>query len=612
MGQDTRGQGGGVGRLNPHHGRRGLLLSPVLRAACLSLALAACARTEPQKPPPVSAAVDVRLIAFNDFHGYIDPPGDQVQAPRRQGGTVALPVGGAAYLAGGIAALKAGHPRSIVVAAGDLVGASPLDSGLFHDEPAIEALNRMGLEFSSVGNHEFDRGRAELLRKQNGGCYPDGTPGRDTCIDGPFTGAAFRYLAANVVDTASGKTLLPPYAIKTLEAGDGRKLSIAFIGLVLKNTPTMVTPSGVAGLSFTDEAAAANALLPQLHAQGVNAVVVLIHQGGTNDGSYNDKSCPGLRGDILPVVDGLDPAIRVIVSAHTHQAYNCRYAGRLLTSAGSYGRFLTAIDLRMSAEDGSILDAGADNIPVVNDKQAVADSAAYAPFPADTGVAALVAHYDALTAPITGRVVGGLTADLTRAPLTDSASARASGETTLGEVVADSELEATRAQGAVAALINPGGVRADLLSAQISAGEKPGEVTYGEAYNVLPFGNHLVTLTLSGTQLYALLAEQWGRKGVRMLQVSGGLSYAWDDSRPVEAGKIVPGSLKIDGKPVQPDASYRITVVDFLASGGDGYTTLTEGTQSVRSGLDIEAFTAYLQRHSPIAAPADRVVRVDR
>jgi len=598
---------------------------PILRAACLTLALTACAGNAPvdstptaavsaSMPAPAADSVDVRLIAFNDFHGYIDPPGDQLKAPGREGGSVSLPLGGAAVLAGAIEALKAGHPRNVVVAAGDLVGASPLSSGLFHDEPTIEALNQMGLELSSVGNHEFDQGRIELQRKQNGGCYPGGIRGRDTCVDGEFSGAAFHYLAANVIDTASGQTLFPPYEIKTLDSGEGHKISIAFVGLVLKATPGMVTPTGVAGLSFTDEAAAANALLSQIHAQGVNAVVILIHQGGATEGAYNDKSCPGLHGDILPVIDRLDPAFRVIVSAHTHQAYNCRYAGRLLTSAGSYGRYLTAIDLRLSTQDGGIVAASADNLAVVNDQQNIADPASYPVFPADPGVAALVARYDALSAPITGRVVGSVVADITRAPLADPASARPSGESALGELVADSELSATRGHGAVAALINSGGVRADLLFAQNSAGGKPGEITYGEAYKVLPFGDHLVTMTLTGEQLYAVLAEQWGKKGqVKMLQVSRGFSFAWDDSRRAESGKIVPGSLKINGKLVRAHARYRITVDDFLASGGDGYTSLTKGRDMVKSAIDIDAFAAYLQQNSPIAAPLpDRVVRLDR
>jgi 5'-nucleotidase len=561
----------------------------------------------PDRPPEVA----LRLIAFNDFHGYLDAPGDRVPVAGPSGASTPQPVGGAATLAGAIAALEAGHPQHLVVAAGDLVGASPLDSGLFHDEPAIEALNAMGLDLSSVGNHEFDQGREELLRKQHGGCYPGGRRGEDTCIDGDFPGAHFHYLAANVVDAASGQTLLPPYEIHTLDTGDGRHLGIAFIGLVLKGTPGMVTPSGVAGLGFTDEAEAANALVPQIRAQGVNAIVVLIHQGGASSGSYNDPACPGLRGDILPILDRLDPAIRVVVSGHTHQAYNCRYGGRLLTSAGSYGRYLTAIDLRLDGRDGSIAGVEATNLAVVDQVPGAEGAAAFAP---DAAVTALVARYDALAAPLSGRVVGRIAADITRTPLLDAHSGRPGGESALGELVADSELAATRGQGAVAAFINSGGVRADLLQGQISAGEQAGEVTYGEAYNVLPFGNHLVTMMLSGAQLYDLLGEQWGAQGqVRMLQVSRGFGYAWDERRPAQGGKVVPGSLRIGGRLVRLDRNYRIAVADFLAAGGDGYATLKAGTQRVSGGLDIDAFAEYLRRASPVRPPeADRVWRVDR
>lgn len=569
-------------------------MSAFPRTLLLCLLLAACA-VQPQTAP----APGLRLIAFNDFHGYLDPPGDPLKLP--QG--VALRAGGAAWLAGAIATLKQGHPRSVVVAGGDLVGASPLNSGLFHDEPTIEALGRMGLELSAVGNHEFDQGRAELLRKQNGGCYPGGTRGRDTCIDGDFAGARYHYLAANVVDRATGNSLFPPYEIKRVDDGRGGKLAVAFVGLVLKQTPTMVSPAGVAGLDFADEAGTANALLPQMRAQGAGAFVVLIHQGGSTEGAYDDQSCPGLRGDILPLLDRLDPAYKVVVSAHTHRAYVCKVNGRLLTSAGSYGRFVTAIDLLFDAE-GAIAEAHADNYAVIDGPQ---DGAPVPVFPAEPDIAALVARYDALAAPLTSRIVGGIAADLTREPLSSG------GQSALGGVVADAELEATRGQGAVAAFINSGGVRADLIAAQLGAGEQPGEITYGEAYQVLPFGDHLVTLTLSGGQLYALLNQQWSRGGQpRLLQVSAGLRYLWDERRAVEAGKVVPGSLRIGGQPVRPEASYRITVVDFLANGGDGFTALKDGTDRTESALDMDAFTAYLRRHAPVAVPADdRVRRID-
>lgn len=560
-----------------------------------ALALAGCTHSQAVESA-ADRGVDVRLIAFNDFHGYLDPPGELLKLPGRDGGTVALSLGGAATLAGAIQSLKAGHPRSVVVAAGDLVGASPLDSGLFHDEPTIEALNDMGLELSSVGNHEFDQGKAELLRKQNGGCRPGGVRGQDTCADGGFGGARFHYLAANVIDQASGKTLFPPYKIKRFDDGRGGRVSIAFIGLVLKGTPAIVAPAGVAGLTFADEADTANALLPELRAKGVNAYVILIHQGGQIDGGYNDQACPGLRGEILGIADRLDPAFGVVVSAHTHRLYNCRYNGRLLTSAGSYGRFLTAIDLRLDRASGAILADQADNIPVVNGQQG--SDPAYPPFPADPQVAALVAEYDARTAPITGRIVGSVAADITRAP-------QPGGESALGELVADSALAATRGQGAVAAFVNAGGVRADLIAAQISSGEQPGQITYGEAYQVLPFGNRLVTVTLTGEQLYAVLAQQWSVKGANLLQVSG-LDYRWDAA----AGKVVAGSLEIDGRPVRGAARYRVTTVDFLLGGGDGFTALKAGTDPVPGGLALDAFTAYLAAHSPVAAPAmDRVTQ---
>jgi 5'-nucleotidase len=562
------------------------------------LALAACAHHEAENAPQ---PLDVRVIAFNDFHGYIDAPGELLKIPGKDGGSVSLSLGAAATLAGAIQSLKTGHPRSVVVAAGDLVGASPLDSGLFHDEPTIEALNQMGLEISSVGNHEFDQGKAELLRKQNGGCFPGdgrggGVRGQDTCADGDFAGARFHYLAANVIDQASGKTLFPPYQIKSFDDGHGGQLPIAFIGLVLKGTPAIVAPAGVAGLSFADEADTANALLPELRAKGVKAYIILIHQGGQIDGTYNDQTCPGLRGEILGIADRLDPAFGVIVSAHTHRTYNCRYQGRLLTSAGSYGRFLTAIDLRLDPGSGAIVSDQAENIPVVNGQQGAAPD--HPPFPADPQVAALVARYDALTAPITGRIVGSVTGDITRAP-------QSGGESALGELVADSALAATRGQGAIAAFVNAGGVRADLIAAQISSGEQPGQITYGEAYQVLPFGNRLVTVSLTGDQLGAVLAQQWSAKGANLLQVAG-LSYRWDAA----AGQVVPGSLQIDGRPVRGEARYRITTVDFLLGGGDGFTALKAGTDPVPGGLALDAFTAYLAGHSPVAAPAtDRVTR---
>jgi 5'-nucleotidase len=576
-----------------------------LVGAALLLSLGACASIGQLNPfagrPQAST---VRLIAFNDFHGNLDPPAGAIAAPDpvHPGQNVPLSAGGAAYLATLVKRLQAGNPLNAVVAAGDLVSASPLDSALFHDEPSIEVLNALGLEYSSVGNHEFDHGREELLRLQNGGCLATGERGKDTCVNGGFAGARFRYLAANVRDRSSGKTLFPPYAIKTLEAGHGVQLKLAFIGLVLRDTPAMVRPEGVAGLEFSDEAASANALLPELRAQNVDAIVVLIHQGGATDGSYNDKTCPGLRGDILPIVDALDPAIRVVVSAHTHRAYVCERAGKLLTSAGSYGRYLTELELRIDPAAHRVLNAGADNLAVINDLAGSPDAAIYPPLEQDGAVAALVARYDALAAPLAERVVGRISADLTR-------ETNAAGESALGDLVADIMLSATgpRAQGGAAiAFTNAGGLRQDL---QFSRHAK-GAVTYNDLYTVLPFGNALVTLDLTGAQIKAVLEQQsFDDPQKRFLQVSRGFSYAWSTLAPA-GSHVDPRSLRLNGRPIDPGRSYRVTVNEFIAQGGDGFTVFAQGQGRQIGRRELDAALDYLKSHSPIAPrKADRIVR---
>ena len=304
----------------------------------VAVMLAACAGPATDVPAP-PAMRTVKLVAFNDFHGNLETPlgGVAERDPADPSKRTVVPAGGVAYLATLVRELKAKNQDTLVVGAGDIIGASPLVSSLFRDEPTIEAMNLVGLDYTSVGNHEFDRGKSELLRMQNGGCSP---------VDGCFTaagfaGATFRYLAANVIDRSTGRTLFPPYAIRRLPGG----LAIAFIGVVLKGTPSLVRPSGVEGLEFTDEADAVNALLPELRAAGVDAVVVLIHQGAFTTGLYDDHRCPGVVGAILSIVPRIDPSVRLVVSGHTHQAYVCDVDGRTVTSAGFYGRLLTDIDV---------------------------------------------------------------------------------------------------------------------------------------------------------------------------------------------------------------------------------------------------------------------------
>jgi len=572
----------------------GVLLIESL-AAC---ALISCA-SQATDGAGANNTFDVRLIAFNDFHGYINAPDEGLPAPDPQDAsrTVTLAAGGAANFAAQVHRLQTGHPANAVVAAGDLVGASPFDSALFHDEPTIELMNAIGLSLSSVGNHEFDHGREELLRLQNGGCRADGVRGRDTCIGGDFSGAKFHYLAANVVDAATGQPLFSPYEIKTFTALGGRSVRIGFIGLVLKGTASMVLPSGVAGLGFRDEAASANALVPQLQAKGVDTIVLLIHQGGNTSGSFNDHACPDFSGAILPIVDALDPAIRLVVSGHTHQAYICLRGDRLITSAGSYGRLLTAIDLHFDRSSGALLGFDADNFPVIQTQadadQSVGDSIASADDPNDS-IKLSLSRYEKISAPLGQRIVGHLNATLSRTP-------NVAGESELGDVVADSMLDAAHADGAVIAFTNSGGLRQDLRPQS-----ENGAITYAQVFASLPFGNALVTMNLSGAQIKALLRQQRSFPQFRPLQISRGFSYAWS------GGKLVDSSVKLNGEILADDRPYRVVVNEFLAEGGDGFRVLKQGEKRRELGHDLDAALAYFSAHSPLtAAPQNRISCVD-
>ena len=568
-------------------------------------------------------AVQLSLIGLNDFHGNLQPPSGSVVV--KDSANVAgtrVSAGGAAYMASLIAGIKAQNPgNTLVVAAGDMIGASPLSSGLFHDEPSIDALSLMGLDITSVGNHEFDKGRDELLRMQNGGCLPksaDGTRGVigvDTCMNnGSFAGAKFQYLAANVIDQKTGATLFPAYSIKTV-AG----VKVGFIGLTLKDTPSVVTPAGVAGLQFVDEVTTVNQLVPTLKAQGVAAIVVLVHQGGATTAALaNDKTCPGFTGEIVAIADKLDPAIDVIVSGHTHQEYVClRPDGKLITQTGFYGRIATKIDLTIDPNTRKVIKKEANNLVAVNDV-GVKDSAGVViavPVgttvqPKNTAIDALVQRYVSLTAPITSVVLGTLSGPLDRK--TNSA-----GESTLGDVIADSFLAASSDASygttpAQIAFTNPGGIRADL-----SAGL---QVSFGQLYNVQPFGNYLVTMDLTGEQLQRLLEQQWESPqpaGGRILPPSQGLTYTWDAAKPAGAApktgnRIVAGSLKLNDIAIESTKRYRVTVNNFMASGGDNFTILAGGTNVQQGAIDIDASSAYFKAKGTITAPVlNRINRLN-
>jgi 5'-nucleotidase len=519
-------------------------------------------------------AVDVQLLSINDFHGNLAPPGT-LTLP----GGVRTPAGGAEYLATHIKALRAQNRNTLVVSAGDNIGASPLVSGLFHDEPTIEAFNAMGVDISSVGNHEFDEGSSELLRMQDGGCHPV-----DGCQDGDgFAGADFDYLAANVVDDDSGRTLFRPYEIRRVGG-----VKVGFIGVVLKDTPTIVTPSGVEGLTFGDEADAINKYTAKLKKKGVRAIVVLMHQGDTVGlGQVND--CINPVGPLADIIGRSSKEIDLYLTGHTHQAYNCVIGGKRATSASSFGRVLTDADLRIDRRTGQVVSVAATNSIVTQD---------VAKDPAQTTI---LDRYTAISAPIANRRIGSSTAALTR-------DQNAAGESVLGDIIADSQLAATAPSGfgdAVVAFMNPGGIRTDIDA---------GDITYGEAFAVQPFGNSLVTLTLTGAQIDRVLEQQWDGQGTspKVLQVSNGLTYTWSASGPL-GSRVDPATIKINGVAVDPAGSYRVTVNSFLADGGDGFTELKNGTARLGGAVDLDALAAYLSlpANDPIApTPRDRITVV--
>src|SRR3954468_352175 len=599
----------------------------------LAVAIGIAALASPSLASAAPQAKDkdthVQLLAINDFHGNLAPVGPgSIQVgccnPVKNSAGVqtgwtqkTVPAGGLEYLVTHMKTLKAQNPNTIEVGAGDLIGASPLVSALFHDEPTIEGMNLLGLDVTGVGNHEFDEGVDELQRMQYGnqrggdGCHPV-----DGCQDGtPFGGSGFRYLAANAFFAGTNQTIFPPYQVR--QVGNTK---VAFIGLTFEGTPTVVTPSAVEGLEFRPEIPTVNALVDRLrHTQGVKAFVVLVHQGGAQSppappaspatqpsgDEYTDVNrCVNFNGpEMQQIAAGLDPRVSVIVSAHTHQPYICRMSGKLVTSAASFGRLITDIDLTIDDRSKAVTAAKATNRIVT--QEVTRDPAAQA----------ILDKYTALSAPLSNRVIGGVTADIRSARDTPSGQ-NAAGEQPMGDVIADAMLEATAPTdfgGAVAAFMNSGGVRGGLLYNQISGGEQPGEVTYGEAFTVQPFGNTLVVKTCTGQQIYDVLNQQFNNPAAgsnRIMLPSGNVRYQWTT---VGGPHVVDGSVSFDGgaTAISKAASYRVVVNNFMADGGDNYTVFRSCTAPLGGDVDLDAFARYLQAHSPVAPPTlNRVTKV--
>jgi 5'-nucleotidase len=527
----------------------------------ITVALLAASFMTAVAAPKTTASV--QILALNDFHGALD------------GGNTR---GGVEYMTTIVAQKRAENPSTVFISAGDLIGASPLLSALFHDEPTILAFNLMGLDYNVTGNHEFDEGVAELQRMQEGGCHPV-----DGCLAGEFPGASFKFLAANVIRLQNGKTLFSEYKVKSF--ADAK---IGFIGIAYQDTPTIVSAAGTEGVEFLNEVDVINAMAAQLKDQGIKTIVVIIHDGGSvSTGTTTPNTCTNISGSIVDVVNNSDPEIDLFITGHTHGVYNCVINDRMVTSAYTGGEYLTDIDLVLERKTGNILSKTVTNIPVSHD---VAK---------DPAMTSLLSTYRTLAAPLANQVIGSITSDIVR--LNDRSL-----ESALGDVIADAQLAETAPAekgGAVIAFINPGGIRNNLLYSQISGSELPGEVTYGEAFAVQPFGNDLVTMTMTGAQIKAVL-EQQATTNLK-LQISNGLTYTFTKSAPADNHVT---NLLLNGSPIDPLASYRVTLNSFLSTGGDGFTIFNQGTDRLVGTVDINALVDYLSANSPVSpGPMNRI-----
>ncbi|MFN2099045.1 bifunctional metallophosphatase/5'-nucleotidase [Altererythrobacter sp. MF3-039] len=551
-----------------------------------SFALAGCATID---PVPSADTIQLRVVGINDFHGNLEPLARPMGIRLSEDETVRVPVAGAAWLAGAIDEIRAESKNTLVISAGDLIGGSPLVSSIFLDEPTIGVMNRLGLDFNAVGNHEFDRGWQELKRMQDGGC--DKLTMREPCaVEDPFTGAEFTFLAANVV-TPDNRTLFPAYGTRIYGEGEDA-VRIAVIGLTLEETPTLVTPSGVAGLRFLSEARTINSLIPQIRSLGIETIILSIHQGLYSSLPYAVGGCEGIEGPLLAILAELDPAIDLVHSGHTHQSYVCDYASIdperqfLVTSGGYGGSYLTDVTLTIDRDSGDVIGYEGRNRVIQSegvDREGnpLVTDARLDSFAPTADMAGYVAQYVEAARGASERSVGRIS-DLARkgGPPTE--------ETPLGNLIADAQLEATRSAGAQIALMNNSGVRGDLVP------RPSGEVSYGDIFTVQPFGNTLVTRSYSGAQLLALLEQQFDDTGfIQTFSISDGFSFAYDLSQPL-GNRVKAASL--NGAAINPAVTYRVTMNSFLAAGGDSFTIFTEGSNSVTGPVDLDAFEAYLRR----------------
>jgi len=588
-------------------------LSPRFRraaafASAIALTVSMTAPAALAKGPKAKPPVDIQILGLNDFHGQLEVVNPIASSGGRIGalqGTfpnqtclapTCIPAGGVEYLATHVRDLRAENPNSVFVSAGDLIGATPLLSALFHDEPTIEAFNLMELDYNGVGNHEFDEGIDELLRMQYGDHEGDGyVPARadgchptDGCGDGDgYAGADFDFLAANVVYKDGGETIFPPYAVHDFPGGT----KVAFVGMTLEGTPLIVSPDGIASVDFLDEAESVNALVPHLQRRGVEAIVVLLHEGGNVSAPGNGagsvstiNDCTNPSAPIPGIVGAMDDAIDIVITGHTNWAVHCEIDGKVVTGAASQGRLITDIDATLDRATGDFVGPISVNNRIVTQDVAKAQD-----------LTDLVAEYNVFAAPIAAVPVGTTTAAMDRAVLTSGR------ESTLGRLIADAQLASSSGAGAQIAFMNPGGIRANLDA---------GVITHGEAFSVQPFSNIVTTKTFTGAQIETILEQQFvtsaGGTRTLILQVSDGFTYTWDASAAAAGNRVDPATIRLDGVTLDPAATYRVTMNNFLGTGGDDFPAFRLGTDETTGADDLVALEAYLGANEPYT-PVDEV-----
>lgn len=494
--------------------------------------------------------ISVQLLGINDFHGQID--NYRTVSGRK--------VGGAAYLAAYLKDFEKENKNTLLVHAGDAVGASSPTSALLQDEPTIEVLNKLGFDIGTLGNHEFDEGVDELERLIYGGSHE---------VTGDFEGASFPYVAANVVDKQTGETILPPYEIKRVNG-----MQIGFIGVVTQETKSIVLPSAIEDVKFTDETAAINRAVDELKGQGVESIVILAHNPANSDYDGGNTS-----GEAINIAQTVDDEVDVILGGHNHAYANTMVDDKLIVQSYSYGTAFSAIDLVIDPKTKDIVEKEARIVTTYHDE-----------IEPNQDIKQMVDGYKKEVAPLINRVIGNSAEAITT-------EIDESGESSLGNLIADSQREAMNTD---IAFMNPGGIRADLNA---------GEITWGELFTIQPFGNILTQMTLTGEQIRAILEQQFSENSTTILQVSG-LNFTWDRNAPI-GNKIIQVTDK-NGVPLIADQEYTVAVNNFLATGGDGFTKFKEGTEQVVGPVDLEAIVNYIERLSrPVKAPETNRIHVE-